>query len=163
MSGINKKMTQVVDWSAAVWSGVISGVIFLAISMLLTYIYIGSPWVINRLIASVVMGPNVLPPPATFDATIFIVSIIVQLLLSLTFACIIAIIFHRWGLLVGVIGGGLFGLALYFINFYTFSLIFPWFFLMKSWIMVVSHVVFGALAGGIYEALEVEKFVTVEE
>ncbi len=34
---------------------------------------------------------------------------------------------------------------------------------MKSWIMVISHVVFGALAGGIYEALEVEEFVPVEE
>ncbi|MCI0454121.1 MAG: hypothetical protein L0Y68_03890 [Candidatus Dadabacteria bacterium] len=156
-------MRQVVDWSAAVWAGVISGVVFLLISMLLAYVYIGSPWVITRLIASIVMGPDVLPPPATFDATIFIVSVIINLILSIAFACILATIFHRWGLLVGIIGGALFGLALYLINFYTFSIIFPWFFLMKSWIMVISHVVFGALAGGIYEALEVEEFVPIEE
>jgi len=163
MSQIKVKMRQVVDWSAAVWAGVISGIIFLVISMLLAAIYIGSPWVITRLIASVVMGSGVLPPPATFDLTIFIVSVIVQLLLSIAFACILAIIFHRWGLLVGIIGGAIFGLALYFINFYTFSIIFPWFFPMRSWIMALSHVVFGALAGGIYEALEVEEFVPVEE
>ncbi|MGH7799019.1 MAG: hypothetical protein ACREOW_00110 [Thermodesulfobacteriota bacterium] len=163
MSQIKVKMRQIIDWSAAVWAGVISGIIFLVISMLLAAKYIGSPWVITRLIASVVMGPGVLPPPSTFNPTIFIVSVSVQLLLSIGFACILAIIFHRWGLLVGIIGGAIFGLALYFINFYTFSIIFPWFFPMRSWIMALSHVVFGVLAGGIYETLEVEEFVPVEE
>ena len=163
MSQMKIKMRQVVDWSAAIWAGIVSGVIFLVINMILTAIYVGSPWVITRLIASIVMGEGVLPPPATFDPAIFVVSLIIHFLLSIIFACILAIILHRWGLLVGIIGGALFGLALYFINFYTFSIIFPWFFPMRSWIMVLSHIVFGVLAGGIYEALEVEEFVPVEE
>jgi hypothetical protein len=29
--------------------------------------------------------------------------------------------------------------------------------------MALSHIIFGALAGGIYEGLEVEEFVPVEE
>ncbi len=62
MNRINTKMRQVVDWRAAVWAGVISGVVFLLISMLLASVYIGSPWVITRLIASIIMGPDVLPP-----------------------------------------------------------------------------------------------------
>jgi hypothetical protein len=156
------RMRQVVDWRAAVWAGIISGIIFLMVNMILTAVYVGSPWVVVRLIASVVMGTRVLPPPATFDATIFIVSLAIHLPLSVGFACLIAIVLHRWGLIVGILGGAVFGLALYFINFYTFSFFFPWFFPMRSWIIAVSHILFGALAGGIYEALEVEEFVPVE-
>jgi len=163
MSQTSTKMRQVVDWSAAVWAGLISGIIFLLVNMLLTAVYLGSPWVIVRLIASVLMGKGVLPPPATFDPAIFIVSLIVHIPLSIGFSCLLAIIFHRWGLVVGILGGALFGLALYLINFYTFSLVFPWFFPMRSWIMALSHIIFGALAGGIYEGLEVEEFVPAEE
>jgi len=156
------KMRQVVDWRAAIWAGIISGVIFLVVNMLLMKIYVGSPWVTVRLVASVALGARALPPPATFDTTIFIVAILVHLPLSIAFASIIATILHRWGLLVGIIGGAIFGLALYAINFYTFTFFFPTFFPMRSWIMAVSHVIFGACAGGIYESLEVEKFVPAE-
>jgi hypothetical protein len=156
------KMRQVVDWRAAVWAGLISGIVFLLINMILTAIYVGSPWIVVRLVASVVMGTRALPPPATFDFGIFAVSLIVHLPLSIGFACLIAVVLHRWGLIVGILGGAGFGLALYFINFYTVSFFFPWFFPMRSWIMAASHIIFGALAGGIYEALEVEEFVPVE-
>lgn len=163
VSQVRVKMKQVVDWRATLWAGLISGIIFLAINMVLTAMYVGSPWVITRLIASIVMGEGVLPPPATFDPVVFAVSILVNFVLSIIFACVIAIILHRWGLLVGILGGAVFGLALYFINFYTFTLLFPWFFPMRSWIMVLSHIVFGACAGGIYEGLEVERYKPVEE
>jgi len=162
MSPTKVKMRQVVDWRAAIWAGIISGVIFLAINMLLMKIYVGSPWVTVRLVASIAMGARVLPPPATFDAGIFVVAILVHLPLSIAFASLIAAILHRWGLLVGIIGGAIFGLALYAINFYTFTFFFPTFFPMRSWIMAVSHVIFGACAGGIYENLEVEKYVPAE-
>lgn len=144
------------------WAGIVSGAVFLAIAMTWTAVYVGSPWIMVRLVASVVMGAQALPPPATFDLTISIVALVVHLLLSIGFACLLAIIIHRWGMLVGIAGGALFGLALYVINFYTFTAFFPWFFPMRSWIMVVGHVAFGALAGGIYEALEVEEFVPAE-
>ena len=162
MGRTKSKMRQVVDWSAALWAGLISGVMFLLINMLLTNVYVGSPWVVVRLIASVVMGTRVLPPPASFDLTIFVVSVIVHLALSIAFACLIAYVLHRWGLIVGILGGAVLGLALYAINFYTVSFFFPWFFPMRSWIMAAGHLVFGASAGGIYEALEVEEFVPVE-
>jgi len=56
----------------------------------------------------------------------------------------------------------LFGLALYAINYYTFTLFFPWFFPMRSWLVVLSHIVFGATAGGVYEAFEHETYVVEE-
>ncbi|MCG3119404.1 MAG: hypothetical protein ALAOOOJD_01796 [bacterium] len=159
MNSPKVKMRQLVDWRAALWAGIISGIVFLVINMLLMKIFVGSPWITVRLVASIMLGAGVLPPPASFDPTIFAVALLVHFPLSIAFACLIAVILHRWGMLVGIIGGAFFGLALYAINFYTFTFFFPTFFPMHSWIMAVSHLLFGATAGGVYEGLEIEKFV----
>lgn len=157
------KMRQLVDWSAAIWGGVIAGAVFLLVNMILTWIYIGSPWVVTRLIASIVLGANAMTPPVTFQTGPFVLALVIHFVLAIGFAAVIATALHRWGLLVGIIGGAVFGLAFYLINFYTISYLFPWFFPMRSWIMALSHIAFGALAGGIYEGLEVEKFVPVKD
>jgi hypothetical protein len=162
MSPAKVKMRQVVDWRAAMWAGLISGVVFLIINMLLTKFFLGSLWVSVRLVASIIMGERALPPPAGFDLGIFFTALAVHFPLSIAFASIIAVVLHRWGLLVGIVGGAIIGLALYAINFYTLTFFFPWFFPMRSWIMAVSHLIFGACAGGVYEGLEVEKFVPAE-
>jgi hypothetical protein len=125
--------------------------------MALTSFWLGSPWVAVRLIASVLMGTSVLPPPATFTPTSLAGCLAVHLPLSVGFACLLAFMLHRWGLIVGVVGGALFGLALYYINFYSLTFFFPWLYPMRSWMMMLSHVTFGILAGGLYEALEVEQ------
>jgi hypothetical protein len=54
-------------------------------------------------------------------------------------------------------------LAIYAINFFAISYFVPWFFPLRSWILLLSHVLFGALAGGIYELLEEEEFVPVKD
>jgi len=159
MKSIAQPMKQVVDWSAAVWAGLISGLIFLALNMLLTWNLLGTPWIIFRMIASVVMGSDVLPPPATFDLTIFLTALIIHLVLSVAFASLLAVIIHRWGLIVGFIGGALFGLVLFVINYYAISYFFPWFFPLRNWTIVLSHIAFGAFAGGLYESMEEEVFV----
>ncbi len=156
-------LKQLVDWRAVVFAGVISGTVFLALTMWLTNSAVGSAWLLPRIIASVVMGERVLPPPATFDAAVFGMCLLVHLPMSVAFAALIATVLHRWGLLVGVVGGAAFGLALYAVNFYTMSAWFPQFLIVRGGLLVASHVVFGALAGGIYELLEVEEFVSVEE
>lgn len=146
-----------VDWRAAIWAGLISGAIFLVLSMVLSAIVLGTPWVVPQIIASLVMGPEVLPPPNAIGAGVFLVALLIHAVLSVIFGSLVAIVVHRWGMLIGFVGGALLGLALYGVTFYAFSeLLVPWVFLMRSWIMLVSHIVFGAAAGAIYEALEVE-------
>lgn len=156
------RMRQVVDWRAAMWAGVISGAAFLLVNLILTAVTLGSPWIVTRIIASIVLGSTVLPPPVSFEFGIFVVALLIHFALALLFAGLLAIIIHRWGLVVGIVGGALFGLALYLVNFYTFSYFFPWFFPFRSWMMVASHLIYGMLAGGVYELLEVEMFVPVE-
>jgi hypothetical protein len=154
---------QIMDWRAAIWAGLIAGVIFLLLELALPSLLIGSsPWVALRYTASMVLGEAVLPPPAGFDLSVVLVGLLLHFALSLLYACVLAFIVHRGGLLTGIIGGALFGLAIFAINYYTFTLLFPWFFSLRSWIVVAAHVLFGAIAGGLYEALEREQYVVEE-
>ena len=150
---------QLVDWRAALIAGVVSGVVLLALEMFLMARAVGSPWVFPRLVAAIVLGKGVLPPPATITPGILLAALAIHLPLSIAYACLIAFVLHRWGLLVGIVGGAALGLALYMINFGTTFAIFPWFAPMKSGISLWAHVAFGAVAGGTYELLEVERFV----
>lgn len=151
-------MRHLIDWRAAVWAGVVAGLIFLLVNMALSAWVLGTPWVVPQILASLVMGPDALPPPNTFDPGVFAVALAVHLVMSVLFALLFAVVLHRWGMLVGLIGGALLGLALYGITFYAAAVVFPWFFLMRSWMMLLSHVLFGAAVGVIYEALEVDVF-----
>ncbi len=151
------------DWKAAIYAGFISGFVLLLLVILFVPGIMGwNAWVIVRYISSIFLGQSILPPPANFDLTALIIALITHSIISIGAAILLAFIIHRWGLLVGIVGGAIFGLCLYGINFFTLSYFFPWFFLIKSWPMLVSHIIFGAVAGGVYEALEVEKFVPEE-
>lgn len=163
MSTTVPRMRQVVDWSAALWAGLVAGIVFLVLNLtLIPIIQGGSPWIPLRYLSSIVLGESVLPPPATFDITVLVVGVVLTLVLSLLYALILAIIIHRWGLLLGIVLGAVFGLAVYAINYYTLTLLFPWFFAMSSLTVAIIHIIFGAVAGGVYEALEIEEFVPVE-
>ena len=59
-----------------------------------------------------------------------------------------------------MLGGALFGLALYAIAFYGLALLIPWLAPYQSWPIAVALVLYGAMAGGVYEGLEVERFVS---
>jgi hypothetical protein len=148
----------IVDWRAAIIAGILAGFVFLLVNMWLSSKYLGNAWVPLQLPAAMVLGPKVLPPATGMETQAFGVGLPVHLILSVAFACLVAFCLHRWGILVGVIGGALFGLALYAINYYGLSGVFPWFGSMRSSLMAISHLVFGAVAGGVYELLERERF-----
>lgn len=153
---------QVLDVRAAVIAGLVAGLLFLLLELLVSAFYInGSPWVYSRYAASLVLGQGVLPPPPTFELPSALLGLAVHMLLSVVYALVLAFIVHRGGLLMGIVGGALFGLALFAINYYSFSFFFPWFFPVRSWIVIAAHVLFGASAGGIYEALERDRYIAV--
>ena len=145
------------DKRAATIAGFIAAVISLLLGMgVLQYLHenaLGLP----RLLATIVLGRGALDVDISSTGMALGVGIAVHLVLGLIFAFIISFTLHRWGFWVGLIGGGLFGIALYAINTYTMSRFFPEFYFYRSWFMVGLHVVFGALCGGIYEAIERDK------
>ena len=164
MSSVSPPMRQLVDWSAAIWAGILSGFVFLLLNIFLSpFMMGGNAWVMVRLLASVTMGEGILAPPATFHLAALCVAVVTNFFLCFLFGLLVACIIHRGGLIIGVLGGAVLGLAIYSINFYTFTYFFPWFFALRGWVMAFNHIILGALAGGIYEWLEVEEFVPVTD
>jgi hypothetical protein len=49
--------------------------------------------------------------------------------------------------------GALFGLAVYGVNMYGFTAVFPWFEATRDWITIAAHLAFGVAAAGIYKML----------
>lgn len=164
MANSSSQMRQLVDWSAAIWAGVVAGVVSFIMLVFVTPLLVGggNAWFVIRYLASIVLGSSILPPPSTANFGALIVALVVHFVLSILFSLLLAYLIHRWGLLVGIVGGALFGAAIYGINFYSLTLIYPWFFIMRSWPVFFTHLIFGAVAGGVYESLEVEEFEPVE-
>lgn len=141
-----------VTWRAVLISGLVAGTLFLLVTVLLAPTVLGvDAGLTLRYFAALVMGSSVLTQTSS---TTLIVGVIVHYVLSLVFALVIAIVVHRWGLLVGIVGGAVLGLAIYAINLYTLTVFFQWFFAINSTIIILSHVVFGAVAGGVYELFD---------
>jgi hypothetical protein len=145
-----------VAWKAAVGAGLIAGAVFLMMEMILLAVVGESPWGPPRMMAAIVMGEAVLPPPATFDLTVVMVAMIVHFMLSIALAVAFAWGLSLWYLSFGaaLALGGAFGLLVYLVNFYPVpAILFPWFAMARNWITISSHVVFGAVLAWAYLAL----------
>lgn len=150
----SSQLRPTLDISAALWAGLVSGLVFLATGVVLPWLVLGDPGLILRILASIPMGPEVIPAGVASPLLTALVGSVLHLTLSLGFGVLIALVVHRWGLLVGMLGGALMGLALYGINFFSLSFFFPWVFPLRNWMLLVAHVLFGALAGGLYELFD---------
>jgi hypothetical protein len=143
-----------INWSSAVWAGVIAGAVFMILEMIMVPLFLGgSPWAPPRMIAAIVMGQGVLPPPATFDLGVLTVAMIVHFALSILYAVILAAITFRLTTSPALLVGAAFGLLLYLVNFFVFTAIFPWFAEARNWVSVFAHIVFGLAAAWSYKAL----------
>lgn len=142
-----------VDWKAAILAGLIAGVVFLMIEMMLLALTGESTWGPPRMMAAMVMGESVLPPPATFDAIIMMVAMVVHFILSILLAVLCAWVLSLWHLSAGtaIALGAAIGLLVYLVNFYLVAaILFPWFAMARNWISIVSHVGFGAVLAWAY-------------
>lgn len=150
-------MTKPLDWKAAIWAGIIAGIVFMMLEMLLVQFFEPmSMWAPPRMMAAMFMGRQVLPPPDTFDAVILMVAMLIHFPLAIIYAFILGWIVSRWQLaLVGaIIAGTVFGLLIYVVNFYGLTAVFPWFADARGWIAIFSHVMFGLVLGAVYQTLE---------
>ncbi len=145
-----------IDWSSAIWAGLIAGAVFLVLEMILVPAFgMGSPWGPPRMIAAIILGEAALPPPETFDLGIVLAAMALHFTLSIVYAIVLAFLVNRLttGAAAAAVGGG-FGLALYLVNFHLFTAVFPWFAMARNGVSIFAHVVFGAVAGWSYKALQ---------
>lgn len=142
-----------VNWKAAILAGLIAGAVFMMMEMGLVAASGQSPWAPPRMIAAIVMGEGVLPPPASFDPMVMMAAMGVHLLLSVVLAIGFAFAAARLGMVPAVMAGALFGLLVYVVNFYGFTAVFPWFAMARNAISVISHVAFGAVLALSYKLI----------
>lgn len=84
------------DWKAAAWSGLIAGIVFVIAEMMLVWAVMGmSPWAPPRMMAAILLGKDVLPPPADFSMTATAAAMAVHLPLSILYGLILGWIVHR--------------------------------------------------------------------
>ena len=159
----SSRLRQVLDWRAALVAGLIAAAAFLLLQMILVFVALGgSPTLVLRWNAALLLGEGILPATVPLTGRFLATGLAVHTGLALLYTFLITFIIHRWGLFVGLVGGGLLGLALYLVNFLALAAFFPWFGALESWLMAAAHIAFGAIAGGAYEVLEVERFVPVD-
>ena len=144
-------------WYAMFWAGVMAGIISTLIQILLWLIFTNDlPAILYRdarLTAAMVLGRSVLPPPATFDFAVMLTATLIHFTISITCAALLAMSFARLKTIPALLAGIGFGVALYVVNLYGFTVIFPWFAQTRGWITLVVHGVFGLTAIAVYRWL----------
>ncbi|MBA3667330.1 MAG: hypothetical protein H0W65_06375 [Sphingomonas sp.] len=145
-----------INFSAAAKAGIIAGIVFMTLEMVLVATVGGeSPWGPPRMIAAIAMGKGVLPPPATFDLTIFLVAMLVHFTLSILIGIVFAMIadMARWSLTASAIAGLGLGLAIYAFHFYGMTAVFPWFAMARGAVSIFAHAMYGLVLGYAYRAM----------
>ncbi len=134
-------------WQAIIGAGVIAGVLSTLVQVVL-WVMLGDdfPSVLfrdARLAAALVLGSRVLPPPATFDAAVMLAATLIHFALSIVYAALIVVVTVRLAMRPALLAGALCGAALYAINLYGFTQVFPWFVEARSANALAAHVAFG--------------------
>lgn len=143
---------QRIHWASGVGAGVIAGAVFLVLEMFMVWAFLGqSPWGPPRMIAAMVLGQDVLPPPAAFSLGIVLVAMAIHFTLSILLGLVGAALFSRFAFGGATVVGAIYGFAVYFINFYLIApAVFPWFTNAQNWVSFIAHVIFGAVMGAAY-------------
>ncbi len=157
MTGVNvgqDTRTRGIDWSTAVIAGLIAGLVFLMLEMLLMPTLGSAPsmWAPPRMIGAIGLGTDVLPPPATFDLTVVMVAMAIHFMTSILFAVVVAHLIRQMTVGTAVAVGIVAALLLYGFVFYIMtSGPWPWFVNGRNWINIVVHIIFGAIVGWWYK------------
>lgn len=149
------------SWIRAAVAGIIAGVVATAAQVILWWAFTDDlPNILYRdarLTAAILMGPGVLPPPSTFDLKIMTTATVIHFGLSVAYSLILVLAIHRLSMTLALFCGFLFGLALYVINMYGITDIFPWFSTVRDWITIVAHAVFGVCVVAAYKVMAINQ------
>jgi len=149
IASIRRNMT----WRAVPIAGLAAGTAFLLVTFIAMPLYGAPSGLMLRYAAALVLGAGALTAEAA-GPTVWAVGLVVHYALALAFALLVAVVVHRWGLLVGIVIGAVLGASLYAINLYAMTRFFEWFFAINSPALLIAHVIYGAVAGGVYELFD---------
>lgn len=136
------------------WSGLVAGIVFMMLEMLMVWAFLGgSPWGPPRMIAAMILGSEVLPPPAPFSFTIMVVAMVIHFMLSWVYAFLFAWLFGGLKIGTSILTGAVLGFVIYLVNFYGFTAIWPWFADARNWVSIFAHILFGVALAWSYQTI----------
>ena len=148
-------MDQRLKWDAAVYAGLVAGVLATLVELALWALFTHAlPQVFfrdARFAAAILMGRAALD--AGFGWRLILVATMVHFALSVTYGVILSWLIQRLRARSSLIMGAGFGLLLYGLNMYGFTIVFPWFEGARDWITLTAHLSFGIVAAGAYRVL----------
>lgn len=134
----------VLSGRATVVAALVAGSAFLLLWLVLAPLVLGqSPMIPARMIAALALGRDVLPPPGGFDLGVVVVALVIHAILALVLAFLFVPTIFRLRPSPALVLGIVFGMVVYFVNFYGFAVLFPWFTEQRNGVNVLTHVVFG--------------------
>lgn len=144
--------------AAAAVAGVAAGVVSTVAQLVLWALFTDAlPEILfrdARLAAAIVLGREVLAPQAEGSGLrVMAVATAVHFALSIAYGFAIAALVRRGGMGAALLVGAWFGAALFVVNMYGFTLVFPWFDVARDPITFAAHVVFGVSGATVYKAL----------
>mgnify|MGYP006294664701 CR=1 FL=1 len=142
------------DWRAYGIAALGGGLFTLLTGFLISAITLGEPGINLRVAASLFLGPEVIPATADSPLQVYLLGVLVHFLIAALYALLVVLVIHRWGLIVGLIGGALIGLAVYTITIYALSYFIPWIFPLRSWMATLNSLFLGGAIGVIYELFD---------
>jgi uncharacterized membrane protein YagU involved in acid resistance len=150
--------TKLTNWSAAVVAGIVAGIVATGVQVTLWWLFLDDalPWNLYRdarLTAAMLMGPEVLPPPSTFNWAVLAIATSIHFILSVVYGLVLACLISRLGMKLSLATGVVYGLGIYVVNMYGMTFIFPWFSEVRDWITIITHAVFGLSLAGAYKLL----------
>jgi hypothetical protein len=149
-----RKASSVSEPVAGVIGGLVAGAAYLAAQVSFTAAaHPGGALEPLQRIAAILMGPDV-APQADFVSTVFGMTLVIHLTLSMVFGRIVSVLTWRQRPGPAVLIGALVGLALYGLNFGLIAPgVFPWFSESIRAVTLANHALFGAVAAAVCLAL----------
>ncbi|MGO4331671.1 MULTISPECIES: hypothetical protein [unclassified Cupriavidus] len=146
------------DWMAAAVSGLAAGALLMVVELFWSTMVAGvNPWGTTRMIAAIVMGPEVLQT-SLFSVSTVTAALVIHFVLGAVLGMILAAIIAPFHLdsSIGMVllTGAAFGLVVYLLNFYGMTRFFAWFADARGWHTLVGHMIFGMTAAIAYWKLE---------
>ena len=144
--------------AAGTIAGLCAGVAYLVAQVTLTGLLRegGATEPIAR-IAAILMGPDTAPPDGDFSFTVLGMGMIIHLGLSIVFGQLVSALVWRRPPRLALLVGAATGIALYALNFELLApLAFPWFERSITYVSILDHALFGAVAAAVCVALRAE-------
>jgi hypothetical protein len=142
---------------AAFSAGIISGIIATIVQMALWWLFkepvLETLYRDAGLAAAILMGPEVLSPPASLNWKVMMAATFIHFLISIGYGILLVCVISRQDMMFSLIVGAVFGAFVYLVNMYGFTFIFPWFSMVRDWITFFTHIAFGISLAVSYKRL----------